>query len=287
MRHDVSGTLKPGRARARRVRLLALALVPLLLPLAGAHPGDEFETLSTQSGDLAFYLTPQTPVVKAQREVVFIGEAAELRDQRYAPVLNATWTWEAHGPGSASVEAQPDGQGSVARVNFSAPGAWTLRVAANGTSVELPLRVYPATSVRAESTSLRYDLVYAGRETKASLYFLDDTTGSLVRAEGEVLARVERWENETRLAAGTLALKPGRSAGEHSFEYAFPSEGSYRVSFASAQLQIGFDDLPPFKVNVLPARLADEEAAPRGVPGQAVLVSLGCVALVALVRRRL
>lgn len=286
MHGDVAGTLKAGRSRARRVRLLALAVLLLPLPVVGAHPGDEFDTISAESGGFTFYLTPQTLVVKAQRDVVFTGEAAQLRDQRYAPVLNATWALAATGPGGAPVEIQPYGQGFAARVNFSAPGGWTLRVSANGTSAELPLKVYPPTSVRAESTTLRYDLFYVGRDTKAALYFLDDSTGSLVRDEGEVLARVERWENETKQTEETVALEDGRSAGEYSFAYAFPQEGSYLVRLASAQHGIGFDDLPPFKVNVLPARLAEDEAGSRDAPAWGVLMSLGCVAVVALILRR-
>ena len=268
------------------MRLLAPLALFLLLPLVGAHPGDEFETLSAESGNVTFSVTPQTLVVKAQRDVVFVGEAVELRDQRYGPVLHATWDLAASGPGGAPVEIQPYGQGFAARVNFSAPGEWKLRVSANGTSAELPLEVYPPTSVRAESTSLRYNLFYASREAKAGLYFIDDSTGSLVRDDGEVLARVERWENETKQTEETVALARGRSAGEYSLDYAFPEEGPYLVRIASAQHGIGFDDLPPFKVNVLPARLAEDDVGTRATPGGGALVLLVSSALAAWALRR-
>lgn len=280
------GNVEDGTRSCAAVRLVVLLALFLFLPSAGAHPGDEFETLSSEAGNVTFYVTPQTLVVKAQRDVVFLGEATELRDQRYSPVLNATWAMAAVGPVGAPVELQPYGQGFAARVNFSAPGEWTLRVSANGTSAELPLRVYPPTGVRAESTSLRYNLFYVGRETEAGLYFLDDLTGSLLRDEGEVLARVERWENETKQTEETVALARGRSTGEYSLDYAFQEEGLYLVRIASAQHAIGFDDLPPFKVNVLPARLAEDDVGTRATPGGGALALLVSPALVALALRR-
>lgn len=62
-----------------------------------------------------------------------------------------------------------------------------------------------------------------------------------------------------------------------------PSRGNVQDG---TQHGIGFEDLPPFKLNVLPARLADDEAGSREAPDWGLLASLGYVAVVALALRR-
>lgn len=265
------------------MRPLACIALLLALPVAFAHPGDEFETLYAERDGVAIYVSPQTLVVKAQRDVDFTGEAYVVNGT-YTPLTNATFTFDAVGPGEASTQLLPFAGGFAARANFSRPGAWRLLVSANGSSVELPLEVYPASSVRAESNALRYNLFYAEKPVKASLYFVEDATGSLVKKEATVSARVERWENETRISEEIVTLKPGRSTGDLSFEHTFAREGTYRVRVASVEHGIGYDDLPPFKLNVLAARYAEEDV-PRETP-TAVFLAFFATVLVALMLPR-
>lgn len=268
------------------MRWLLAFCVLALAAVAAAHPGDEFEVLTAESGPVTFYVTPQTLVVKAQRDVLFVGEAASLASEGYAPLLNATWAIEARGPGNASLETQPYGYGFAARANFSAPGEWTFLMTANGTSAQVPIVVYPPTSVRAESSALRYDLFYAGRLAKTSVYFVDDESGALVKRDASVLARVERWENGSKMTEEIVPLKAGRSLGDFSFEHAFAEEGAYRVRFASLEHGVDFEDLPPFKVNVLAARLADPVDAARETTGWGLAALVGIFAVAALSWRR-
>ena len=241
------------------MRFPAFLLLFALLPSALAHPGDEFEVLSGQKGGATVFLQPQTLVVKANRGVVLTGEAYATAGGAYEPMRNVTYAIDASGPGEARVVMQPWASGFAAEVNFSAPGAWRLLVKANGTSVEVPIAVYPDTPVHVESNALRYDLQYAQRPVKASLYLVEDATGALSKAEAEVTARVERWENETQIDAEVVPLRRGKSAGEFSFDHSFATEGMYLVRVASEEHGIGYEDLPALKVNVLAARLAEDE----------------------------
>lgn len=238
-----------------------LGILLALLPAVLAHPGDEYEALSAEKDGVTVYVTPQTLVVKAQRDVILLGEGYSATQQRYAPIMNATWALDATGPGEASFTTQPYGYGFGARANFSARGSWTLRVTVNGTTVDLPLDVYPPTGVRAEASTLRYNLHYVNHPVKASVYFVDDATEGLVKKDATVTARVERWVNETRPDEEVVPLKPGSSTGEFTFEHTFKEEGTYRVRLASPEHGIGYAGLPPFKVNVLPARLAEERSS--------------------------
>lgn len=254
--------------------------------LAMAHPGDQFEALSAEKDNVTFYVTPQTLVVKAQREAILLGEASTIRNERYVPMANATWGVAARGPGEAKIEHQPYGYGFGARANFSAPGAWTIVVSANGTSVELPLQVYPPTSVRVEASALRSSNFYAGRAAKSSLYFVEDATGSLVREDATVTARVEKWENETKLGETEVTLAKGRSTGEFSFDHTFAEPGRYLVRVASAEHGIGYSDLPAFKLSVVEARSADPAEAPRETPGLIVPLALLAIVVATAQRRR-
>lgn len=265
------------------MRPSACIVLLLALPVAFAHPGDEFETIYAERDGVAIYMSPQTLVVKAQRDVDFTGEAYVVNGT-YTPMTNATFTFDAVGPGEASAKLLPFASGFAARVNFSNPGAWRLLVSANDSSVELPIEVYPASSLRAESSALRYDLFYAEKPVTASLYFVDDANGSLVKKEATVTARIERWENETKLGEEIVTVKPGRSTGDLSFEHTFEREGTYRVRVASVDHGIGYDDLPPFKVNVLAARFGLDE--PRETSASPLLVLLAACASVALLRKR-
>lgn len=223
--------------------------------------------------------------MKAGRDVLFVGEAYDARAGASGPMRNATFAMDAAGPGEAQMSPASVATGFAARVNFSAPGAWRLLVSANGTPFEFPLDVYPATDVHADSASLRYDLHYAGRQAKASLFFVEDATGALVKRDATVTARVERWENGSKLAEEIVALKPGGSKGDHLFEHTFTAEGTYRVRVASPQLGIGYGDLPPFEVGVLAAEAAAEEEPSRQTAA-AWVVSLLAAALVASLARR-
>lgn len=265
------------------MRIAVVALLLALVSTAVAHPGDEFEMLSAQKGNITVYVTPQTLVVKAARDVVFLGEALALNGS-YKAMRNVSWTVDAQGPGEGLVEAQPYGTGFAARVNFSVPGAWTLLVDANGTTVQIPLTVYRATSVHAESTSLRYERVYVDKPVKAGVYFMDDATGSLVRREATMSARIERWENGTKLDEKVVSLNPSGSTGEFTLEHTFAAEGEYLVRVESPENGIAYDDLPPFKVNVLAARFAEEP--PRETPMGAALAVLAVGALALVARRR-
>ena len=267
------------------MRLLAFLLLLALLPHALAHPGDEFEVISAEEDGVTMFVQPQTLVVKAKRDVVLTGEAYATAPGEYAPMRNATYLVNATGPGEARVATQPWASGFAAQVNFSAPGAWRLLVTANGNRVEVPIEVYPDTPVRAESNALRYDLHYAQRPVKASLYFVEDATGALSKMDAMVTARVERWENETKVDEKIVPLQRGKTAGEFSFEHTFAAEGSHLVRVASEEHGIGYDDLPPFKVNVLAARLAEDEPV-RETPGAPLALLPGLLASTALLRRR-
>jgi hypothetical protein len=110
---------------------------------------------------------------------------------------------------------------------------------------------------------------------------VDDDTGSRVTKVATMTARIERWENETKREEEIVHLKPDGPAGEFTFEHTFVHEGTYRPRLASVEHGLGYDDLPPFKVTVLTARLADADEPARESPGLAgpalllLLVSVG------------
>lgn len=267
------------------MRRLALLLLPALLSTAWAHPGDEYEVLSAERDGITIYVQPQTLVVKANRDVVFVGDAYATGQGASGPMQNATYAIGAEGPGEALVETQPRASGMAAMLNFSAPGAWRLLLTVNGTTVEVPLDVYPDTAVRAESNALRYDFQYAGRPAEANLHFVEDATGGLSKLDATVTARVELWENGTKLDEEIVPLQRGKSVGEFSFRHTFRAEGSYLVRVASGAHGVGYEDLPPFKVRVLPARLAEDPPV-RATAGAPLALLLGLLALAALSRRR-
>ena len=266
------------------MRLRAFLLLLALLPNASAHPGDEFEVISAEGDGVTVFVEPQTLVVKAERDVGFTGEAYATAPGEYAPMRNATYLVNATGPGEARVGAQAWASGFVAQVNFSVPGSWSLLVTVNGTTIEVPIEVYSDTSVRAEANALRYDLHYAQRPVQAGLYFVEDSTGAPSKMDATAVARVERWEDETKVDEEIVPLRRGKSNGEFSFEHTFAAEGSYLVRVASEEHGIGYDDLPPFKVSVLAARLAEDEPV-RETPAAPVGLLLGLLALTALLRR--
>lgn len=257
---------------------VALLVAILALPAALAHPGDEYDWLEGVSGDVGVFVSPQTLVVKAGREVAFLGEA--FQNATRLPLREATYDVFARGPdGEVQARVAPLGNGFNASLAFPSRGAWELVVVANGTEVPVSITVYPPSGVHVESSALRYGFFYAGRESRADLALVQDADGAHAAASAAI-ARIERLDNESVLDARDVMLVPGASPGELALVHTFERAGTHRVWLSSAAHGVAVGDLPPFRVRVLAPQAEEPPARETPLGGLAALALVGAAMLI-------
>lgn len=258
---------------------LALLLLLHVLAPGAAHPGDEYDVFTAQEGDALAYVSPQAPVVKAGRDVALLVELVNAS----TGTRDGNLTLRAEGPGSgfeARVETLPGGR--AARATFPSPGAWNLSLRGETMGATVRLDVYPESAYHLDSTGARYGLHYASGESRIPFAFVRDDSGALAAEASDAHARIEQVDaNGTVLGSQEKALDV--EAGAFVLAHEFGEAGTYLVRVRSESIGIGYDDLPPAKVQMRPGRDPD---APQETPGPALILGLAALVLVALAKRR-
>lgn len=258
----------------------------LLLPSGGmAHPGDEYDSLTAEEGDLLAYVTFETLVVKAGREVLLhVG----LHDNRtYAPLTGLAVSYEAVGPTGrigGDLDAREDAY--AGRLAFPGPGDWTFTLHSDRSSSSPAVRlvVYPATDHHVESTDARYGSFYTDPESRIVFRFVEDRTGEPSPRSGPAWARIERLDEAGATLATTERSLERNEGGADTLVYAFGDAGTYRLWLRDPDLGLAYGDLPPYTLRVQPGR--DPEAPSDEVPLPAALAFLALAAVALAGRRR-
>lgn len=261
--------------------LLLGALLAAAAP-ALAHPADEYETHIAEAPGVILYLTPQAAVPKAGRDLGFHADLVDATTYRPLAARNVALLADLPGQDTLAAPGAPHGSGFQANLTLPVPGSWNLTLRADGHTLTLPLRVWPDTDVRIESSELRLDLFFVNATSRATLVFVDDATSAPLRRAGATATA--RITAPAHGVAGEVPLEPTGEPGAFRLTYRFDAPGTWLVRAQSDAYGIDYDDLPPHGVRVQAAApgTGEGDAATPGIP-VALLAVVG--ALVARARR--